>query len=126
LLLARLELAAGKIERALAAARELRVESTRSGDAVRECAASLLEAEAQAASGVAIDLTIGDALTRSADLLGGESWRLTARLAQLTGNPALSALAERQLEDLIGASGPHAEGVRRSARAYMERLAEPE
>jgi hypothetical protein len=127
LLQARLELAVGKFERALAAARELRVESSRSGDAVRECAASLLEAEAQAASGAAVDLeAVGDALKRSAEVLGGESWRLTARLAQLTGNAVWAALAERQLEQLIGASGLHGDGVRRSAKAYQERLAEPE
>ena len=126
LLQARLELAAGKIERALAAARELRIESTRSGDAVRECAAGLLEAEAQAASGVAVDLNaVGDALKRATEVLGGESWRLTARLAQLTGNAAWAALAERQLDELIKASGDYGEGVRRSARVYMERLAEP-
>jgi len=102
------------------------IASSRSGDAVRECAASLLEAEAQAAFGVAVDLNgVGDALRRSTEVLGGESWRLTARLAQLTGNTAWTALAERQLEDLVKASGPHAESVRRSAKAYLERLAEP-
>jgi DNA-binding SARP family transcriptional activator len=126
LLQARLELAAGKIERAFAAARELRVESTRSGDAVRECAAGLLEAEAQAAAGVAVDLNaVGEALKRSTEVLGGETWRLTTRLAQLTGNAPWTALAELQLEELIRASGPHGEAVRRSAKAYMERLAEP-
>jgi hypothetical protein len=126
LLQARLELAAGKIERALAAARELRAESTRSGDAVRECAASLLEAEAQAASGVAVDLkAVGDALKLSTEVLGGESWRLIARLGKLTGNADWTALAERQLEELIKASGPYGESVRRSANAYLERLAEP-
>jgi hypothetical protein len=126
LLQARLELVAGKIERALAAARELRVESTRSGDAVRECAAILLEAEALSAAGVALDLkTIGNTLKLSGEVLGGESWRLTARLALLTGNAEWTALAERQLEDLIKGSGPHDEVVRKSADAYLERLAEP-
>lgn len=126
LLQARLELAAGKFERAVAAARELLVESTRSGDAVRVCAASLLEAEALAAAGEAVDIkAVGDALKRSTEVLGGEGWRLTARLANLTRNAAWTALAERQLEELIKASGPHAEGVRRFARAYMERLVEP-
>jgi DNA-binding SARP family transcriptional activator len=125
LLQARLELAAGKIERALAAARELVVESTRSGDAVRACAARLLEAEALAASGLALDVkSVGDTLERAAEVLGGESWRLTARLAKLTGNAAWSSLAERQLEALIEASGPHAEVVRTSAKAYWERLAD--
>jgi hypothetical protein len=125
LLQGRLELAAGKFERALMAARELLVDSTRSGDVVRSSAARLLEAESLAASGADIDAkAITDALKRSADVLGGESWRLTARLAHLTGNPALAALAERQLERLIEASGSHAEKVREFADSYRERLAE--
>jgi hypothetical protein len=123
LLQARLELAAGKIERALTAARELLAESTRSGDAVRAVAAKLLEAEVLAASGAEVDSKgVGDALKRSAEVLGGESWRIAARLAGLTGNPAWAALAERQLEHLIQASGPHAASVRTFANAYMERL----
>jgi len=127
LLQARLELAAGKVERALSAARELLAESIRSGDAVRTVAARLLEAEALASSGAAIDSKIvGDALKRAADLLGGESWRLTARLAKLTQNIGWAVLAERQLEHLIEASGSHAEKVRTFADAYRERLLTPE
>jgi DNA-binding SARP family transcriptional activator/tetratricopeptide (TPR) repeat protein len=126
LLQARLELAGGKVERALMAARELLAGSNRSGDVVRACAARLLEAEALAASGVEVDLkAVSEALTRSADVLGGEAWRLTARFAQLTHNPALATLAERQLERLIEASGSHAEKVRKFANAYRERLSSP-
>ena len=125
MLQARLELAAGKFERALIAARELLVDSTRSGDVVRSSAARLLEAEALVASGGALDMkAVTDALKRSADVLGGESWRLTARLARLTRNTALGALAERQLERLIEESGSHAEKVRKFADSYRERLAE--
>ncbi|MDQ6877788.1 MAG: hypothetical protein M3082_08835, partial [Candidatus Dormibacteraeota bacterium] len=124
LLQARLELAAGKFDRALTSARELLAESTRSGDAVRALAARLLEAEALAASGEAVDTkAIGDVLKRSADVLGGESWRLTARLAKLTRNTGWSVLAERQLEHLIQASGAHGTSVRTVADAYRERLA---
>jgi DNA-binding SARP family transcriptional activator len=123
LLQARLELAAGKVERALAAARELLVESTRSGDVGRAVAARLLEAEALAASGVEIDSkSVGDVLKRSADVLGGESWRLTARLAQLTQNPGWKVLAERQLDHLVEASGSRAEGVRSFAVEYQKKL----
>ena len=80
-----------------------------------------------AASGAVVDSKeVGDALKRSADLLGGESWRLTARLAQLTGNASWAALAERQLEHLIEASGSHAESVRTFADAFRERLTRSE
>jgi len=48
LLQARLELAAGKADRALVEARDLAADSARSGDAVRAVAARLLEAEALA------------------------------------------------------------------------------
>ena len=127
LLQARLELAAGRIERALSSARDLLADSTKSGDAVRAIAARLLEAEALAASGAVVDSKeVGDALKRSPDLLGGESWRLTARLAQLTGNASWAALAERQLEHLIEASGSHAESVRTFAGAFRERLTRSE
>jgi tetratricopeptide (TPR) repeat protein len=123
LLQARLELAAGKIERALAAARELAVESNRSGDAVRALAATLLEAEVLASSGRAVDSkTVGDLLKRSAEVLGGEAWRLTARLAQLTENRGWAMLAERQLEQLVQASGTHSDSVRTFAKAYRERI----
>jgi hypothetical protein len=127
LLQARLELAAGRIERALSAARELLADATKSGDAVRAIAARLLEAEALAASGAVVDSKeVGAALKRSAEVLGGESWRLTARLAQLTGNASWAALAERQLEHLIEASGSHAESVRTFADAFRERLTRSE
>jgi tetratricopeptide (TPR) repeat protein len=123
LLQARLELAGGKVERALAAARELVAESTRSGDAVRVIAARLLEAEALAVSGAPIDAkAVGDTLKRAADVLGGDSWRLTARLARLTRNAGWAVLAERQLEHVIQASGSHAEKVREFADAYRERI----
>jgi DNA-binding SARP family transcriptional activator len=126
LLQARLELAAGKTERALRAARELLAESTRSGDAVRAAAATLLEAEALAASGSALDTkVVGDALKRAGDLLGGESWRVTAKLANLTQNVAWAALAERQLEHLIEASASRADQVRSFADAYRDRLSHP-
>ena len=106
------------------AARELLSDSTKSGDVVRSCAARLLEAEALAASGGAVDLkAVTESLRRSADVLGGETWRFTARLAKLTRNPALATLAERQLERLIEASGSHAEKVRKFADSYTERLA---
>jgi DNA-binding SARP family transcriptional activator len=123
LLQARLELAAGRVERALTGARDLLADSIRSGDAVRAAAAALLEAEALAASGADIDSSaVGEALKRSADVLGGESWRLTARLAQMTRNTSWAALARRQLADLIQASGSRAESVRAFANAYLERL----
>jgi hypothetical protein len=126
LLQARLELAAGKIERAQTAARELLAESTRSGDAVRTLGARLVEAEAMALSGAVVDSTaVGEALKRGPDVLGGESWRLTARLAKLTRNAGWSALAKQQLERLIQASGSHAAGVRTFANAYLERLDSP-
>jgi tetratricopeptide (TPR) repeat protein len=122
LLQARLELAAGKFERALAGASELMVESTRSGDAVSALAARLLEAEVMAASGAEIDAkVVGEALKRAADLMGGESWRITARLAKLTHNAGWGVLAERQLEHLIESSGSHAEKVRTFADSYRER-----
>ncbi len=124
LLQARLDLAGGKYDHALAGARELLAESTRSGDAVRAVAARLLEAEVLIASGAPFDaIAVGDALKRSAEVLGGESWRVAARLAQLTGNAAWAGLADRQLEHLVQASGPHAEAVRAFADAYRERLA---
>jgi DnaJ-domain-containing protein 1 len=127
LLQARLELAAGKFERALAGARELMVESTRSGDAVSALAARLLEAEVMAASGAAIDVkAVGEALKRAADLMGGESWRVAVRLAKLTQNAGWAALAERQLEHLIESSGSHAGKVREFADSYRERNFRPD
>jgi DNA-binding SARP family transcriptional activator len=124
LLEARLELAGGKFERALALARELLAESLRSGDAVRALAARLLEAEVLAASGEVVDTkVVGDALKRAADVLAGESWRIAARLAKLTRNPAWSLLAEKQLEHLIQASGTHSASVRTMADAYREHVA---
>ena len=123
LLQARLELASGRLERAQTAARELLADSTRSGDAVRAVGARLLEAEAIAASGGSVDSTaVGEALKRAPDVLGGESWRLTARLAKLTRNAAWSALAKHQLERFIHTSGSHAESVRTAANAYREHL----
>ena len=127
LLQARLELAAGRVERALAAARELLAESNRIGDTVRAVAARLLEAEALAVSGEAVDSKgVGETLKEASGVLGGESWRLTARLAQLTRNQAWAALAEKQLEQLIEASGSHADRVRAFADAYRERISAQE
>jgi tetratricopeptide (TPR) repeat protein len=123
LLQARLDLAAGRIERALVEARELLADSTRSGDAVRAIAAKLLETEALAESGAEIDSkVVGESLKRAADVLGGESWRIALRLAHLTGNKEWSALAERQLAHLLRSSGQHAEAVRESASAFRERV----
>lgn len=123
LLQARLELAGGNHDRALSEARELIEESTRTGDAVRAIAARLLEAEAIAASGGTLDAkAVGDTLKRAGDLLGGESWRLAARLAQLTGNETWSVLADRQLEHLVQSSGERAAGVRSFAAAYQDRM----
>ena len=124
LLQARLDLAGGKHDRALVVARDLLAEATRSGDMVRAIAARLVEAEALIASGEPFDAkAVGEDLKRSAEILGGESWRLTARLAQLTGTTAWAALADRQLGHLIQASGSRAEAVRTFANAYRERLA---
>ena len=94
---------------------------------MRAVAANLLEAEALVISGLAIDTkAVGDALRGSAEVLGGESWRLTARLARLTQNAGWSELAERQLANLIGASGSYAAKVRAFAEHYQERLTEAE
>jgi hypothetical protein len=113
LLQARLELAAGQIDRSLAAARDLFADSSRSGDAVRAVAARLLEAEVLATSGAGIDTkAVGEVLKRAADVLGAEAWGITARLAKLTGNVTWEALAERQLEHVIEMSGSHASAVR--------------
>jgi hypothetical protein len=86
----------------------------------------LLEAEAEVASGSAIDIKeIGELLEGAADVFGGEAWRLTAQLAHITGNAEWKALAERQLEQLVQASGAHAPSVRRFAGPFLERLPEP-
>ena len=123
LLQARLELAAGRIERSLAAARELFADSNRTGDAVRAIAARLLEAEVLATAGAEIDSTaVGEVLKRAADVLGAEAWGITARLAKLTGNSAWEALAQRQLEHVIEMSGSHASAVRTFADSQRERL----
>lgn len=120
---ARLELAGGKIERALAAARELFADSNRTGDAVRTVAARLLEAEVLATAGAEIDTrAVGEVLKRAADVLGAEAWRITARLAKLTGNVAWEALGERQLEHVIEMSGSHALAVRTFAESQRARL----
>jgi tetratricopeptide (TPR) repeat protein len=74
LLQARLELAAGRVERALAEARDLMADSSRSGDAVRSVAARLLEAEALAMSGAGIDAqAIGEVLKAGGGRAGGGS-----------------------------------------------------
>ena len=118
LLRGRLELAAGQIERALAEARDLLADSTRSGDAVRAVAARLLEAEVLATSGAGIDaMAVGEVLKRSGDVLGAEAWRITARLARLTGNAGWEALADRQLEHVIHGSGSHAPALRTFAQS---------
>ena len=118
LLQGRLELAGGQIERALAEARDLVADSSRSGDAVRSVAARLLEAEVLATSGAGIDTKgIGEVLKRAGDVLGAEAWRITGRLARLTGNAAWEALAERQLEHVIQGSGSHAASLRAFALA---------
>jgi DNA-binding SARP family transcriptional activator len=123
LLQGRLELAAGRFDRALVVARDLLAECLRSGDVVHSVGARLLEAEALAASGAEIDTKAVDAILKNAaDLLGGDAWRLTARLAQLTGNAGWAALAKRQLERLVQASGLHAAGVRNFAQSFQERL----
>jgi len=122
LLEARLELAAGKIDRSLAAARELFADSSRIGDAVRAIAARLLEAEVLATSGADIDTkAVGDVLKRAADVLGAEAWGITARLAKLTGNVTWEALAERQLGHVIEMSGSHASAVRTFADSQRAR-----
>ena len=122
LLQARLELAAGKADRALVEARDLAADSARSGDAVRAVAARLLEAEALAESGVGLDTTaIGEVLKRAGDVLGAEAWRITARLARLTDNATWEALAERQLEQVIQGSGSHAAVLRAFAQSEKER-----
>jgi hypothetical protein len=124
LLKGRLELAAGRFDRALAVARELLADSTQSGDVVHAVYARLLEAEILVASGAGIDTRAVDSMLKNApDLLGGDAWRLTARLAKLTGNAGWVALAARQLERLVQASGGHADGVRSFAQTYQERLA---
>jgi len=116
--------AAGRFDRALAVSRELLADSTQSGDVVHAVYARLLEAEALAASGADIDTRAVDSVLKNgADLLGGDAWRLTARLAKLTGNASWGSLAARQLERLVQASGEHAAGVRSFARSFQERLA---
>jgi tetratricopeptide (TPR) repeat protein len=126
LLQARLELAAGRTDRALQGARELIEESTRSGDAARTIAAKLLEAEVLAATGETVDVkAVGDVLKRAADVIGGESWCLTARLAHLTQNTAWALLADRQLEHLVQGSGERAAVARSFAVAYRERITRP-
>jgi hypothetical protein len=123
LLQARLELAGGNRKRAVSAAHELLASSSESTDVVRLLAARLLEAEAVAASGAAIDtMAVGEMLDSAAEVLGGEAWRLTAQLAHVTGNAEWAALAQRQLEQLVRASGAHAPGVRRFAGPFLERL----
>jgi hypothetical protein len=61
-------------------------------------------------------------LKNGSDLLGGDAWRLTARLAKLTGNTSWESLAARQLERLVQASGWRAAGVRSFAQGFQERL----
>ena len=123
LLHARLELAAGSFARALAEARDIMADSNRTGDAVRAVAARLLEAEALAMSGAEIDAkAIGEVLKRAGDLLGAEAWRITARLARLTGNAGWEGLAERQLEHVIQGSASHAAALRAFARAQKSGL----
>ncbi|MEA2655959.1 MAG: hypothetical protein QOI23_1324, partial [Chloroflexota bacterium] len=118
LLQGRLELAAGQIERALVEARDLIADSNRSGDAVRAVAARLLEAEVLATSGAGIDVkAVGEVLKRAGEVLGAEAWRITARLARLTGNTGWAALAERQLEHVIQGSGAHASALRAFAQS---------
>ena len=122
LLQARLELAAGKTERALAEARGLMADANRAGDAVRALAARLLEAEVLATSGASIDTkAIGEVLKRAGDVLGAEAWRITARLARLTGNASWDALAERQLEHVVQGSGSHGSALRAFAQAEKGR-----
>lgn len=124
LLHGRLELAAGKFARALLVARELLADSTRSGDVVHAVAARLLEAEALAASGAAIDpKAVGALLKSSTDVLGADTWRLTVRLAHLTGNAAWKVLGQRQLEQLVQASGARGRDVRKFGAAFQERMA---
>jgi hypothetical protein len=78
----------------------------------------LLEAEAMAMSGVAIDTNaIGEVLKRAGDVLGADAWRISARLARLTGNAGWEALAERQLGHVLQGSGPHAAALRAFAEA---------
>jgi hypothetical protein len=124
LLQGRLELAAGRFDRALAVSRDLLADSTESGDVVHAVYARLLEAEALAASGADIDTRAVDSMLKNAsDLLGGDAWRVTARLAKLTGNAGWESLAARQLERLVQASGGHAARVRSFAETFQERLA---
>jgi len=86
-------------------------------------AARLLEAEVLATAGAEIDSrAIGEVLKRAADVLGAEAWRITARLAKLTGNVAWEALGERQLEHVIEMSGSHALAVRTFAESQRARL----
>jgi hypothetical protein len=89
-------------------------------------AARLLEAEALATSGASIDTkAIGEVLKRAGDVLGAEAWRITARLAQLTGNSGWEGLAERQLEHVIQRSGPHAVALRAFAQSQKEPPSSP-
>jgi tetratricopeptide (TPR) repeat protein len=127
LLQGRLELAAKRFDRALALSRELLADSTQSGDVVHGVYARLLEAEALAASGADIETRAVDSMLKNgSDVLGGDAWRLTARLAKLTGNSGWESLAARQLERLVQASGGHAAGVRSFAQGFKERLGRPE
>jgi DNA-binding SARP family transcriptional activator len=127
LLQGRLELAAKRFDRALALSRELLADSTQSGDVVHAVYARLLEAEALAASGADIETRAVDSMLKNgSDLLGGDAWRLTARLAKLTGNSGWESLAARQLERLVQASGGRAAGVRTFAQGFQERLSRPE
>jgi hypothetical protein len=101
-------------------------DSSRSGDAVRSVAARLLEAEALAMSGAGIDTqAIGEVLKRAGDVLGAEAWAITARLARLTGNAVWEALADRQLEHVIQASGTHAMALRAFAQSQKESPSSP-
>lgn len=123
LLRARLILAEGAPDEALAGAAGVREDAGRLGDARYATLARLVEARSRAAAGERDDLDeIARVLERLGEVAGLEAWWLTAEVASALGVSPWWAIAERHLTALQANAGPYAEALSAWAGARLDRM----
>jgi DNA-binding SARP family transcriptional activator len=117
LLTARIALAGGDRAAAATAATQVCVEAAARGSTRHELVARLLMACAGAGSESPAE--VAELLTRLDGTSRMEAWRWTALAAQYFGVERWRTLAQRQVDALAGAAGPHAPTLRAFARRWL-------
>jgi hypothetical protein len=122
LLSGRLALLRGQPEPALAEATGLAAAAAALGVPRYTCVARLLAHRASRAMNLPVDLaTVASDLDLLDQSVAIEAWRWTCDLALDFASPALLDRAADRAERLALQSGPHADGLRRAADAYLSR-----